>query len=153
MKACNSCKRMLPLTEYSRDSRLSDGHRNDCKECLKIIRNTPKNKQREREWQRKQVAKYAATRRKYRVLNRDTDREYSRKSSRANRKQRNTHARIYCAIRRGQLIKPKYCQGCGAAGIIQGHHEDYNKPLDVIWLCPRCHKDKHLIQPEVACAS
>lgn len=153
MKACNICKKQLPLTEYSRDSRLSDGRRNDCKECLKIIRNMPKNKRREREWQRKQMAEYASTRRKYRLSHREKERERSRKSSRENRKQRNAHAGIYRAIRRGLMIKPKRCQECGAVGIIYGHHDDYDRPLDVIWLCPRCHKDKHLLPSGVACAS
>ena len=31
---------------------------------------------------------------------------------------------------------------CGAANA-QGHHEDYAKPLDVTWLCARCHSAVH----------
>lgn len=43
------------------------------------------------------------------------------------------------AVRRGKLEKPNACQWCGAKGRIHAHHEDYGKPLEVIWLCPRCH--------------
>ena len=34
--------------------------------------------------------------------------------------------------------------GCGSNKNIQGHHPDYDKPLDVIWLCPPCHRLEHL---------
>ncbi len=41
------------------------------------------------------------------------------------------------ALRRGDLIKAP-CR-CGATKV-QGHHPDYSKPLDVIWLCDPCHR-------------
>lgn len=46
------------------------------------------------------------------------------------------------AKRTGKLI-PKPCLVCGASQDIQAHHEDYNKPLEVIWLCRSCHRDLH----------
>jgi hypothetical protein len=42
------------------------------------------------------------------------------------------------AKRNGTLI-PKPCESCGATDDIQAHHPDYSKPLDVQWLCRRCH--------------
>lgn len=35
-------------------------------------------------------------------------------------------------------IKRHPCQQCGALKT-DAHHEDYSKPLEVIWLCRRCH--------------
>lgn len=45
------------------------------------------------------------------------------------------------AVKRGQLV-PKPCEKCGAEPA-QKHHEDYSKPLDVIWLCAACHTAGH----------
>lgn len=39
-------------------------------------------------------------------------------------------------------IQRKPCERCGAVKS-QGHHEDYSKPLDVQWLCPKHHAALH----------
>ena len=54
------------------------------------------------------------------------------------------------ALKKGILIRPSVCQVCkkpstlqnGRSGI-EGHHEDYRKPLDVMWLCQKCHFTLH----------
>jgi len=45
------------------------------------------------------------------------------------------------AVYRGIIIK-KPCKTCGELKV-QGHHNDYNKPLKVIWLCSKHHKEQH----------
>jgi len=49
---------------------------------------------------------------------------------------------VYDAIRAGQLLK----QPCSICNNIDSyaHHEDYNKPLEIIWLCRRHHTDLHI---------
>jgi rubrerythrin len=46
-------------------------------------------------------------------------------------------------IRAKRIVKPKYCSACGKTGLIHGHHPDYSKPLEVVWLCPKCHTMAH----------
>ncbi len=54
------------------------------------------------------------------------------------------------AIKKGVLIPSKSCEVCGAIKTfrdgrngIQAHHNDYNKPLDIMWLCQNCHHEWH----------
>lgn len=45
------------------------------------------------------------------------------------------------AIKSGALV-PEPCDHCGADKV-EAHHEDYTLPLDVTWLCRRCHNLHH----------
>ena len=45
------------------------------------------------------------------------------------------------------ITRPTVCSKCGSDGrgyVIEGHHYDYTKPLDVTWLCKRCHIAVHV---------
>jgi hypothetical protein len=51
---------------------------------------------------------------------------------------------VYQALKRGKLVRPSSCEWCGGTNRkIQAHHEDYSKPLEVIWLCIPCHSARH----------
>jgi hypothetical protein len=48
------------------------------------------------------------------------------------------------AVRDGRLKKLEHCEDCGGENErIHGHHEDYSKQLEVVWLCPPCHSKRH----------
>jgi hypothetical protein len=54
------------------------------------------------------------------------------------------------AIERGIVQRKTHCETCGKSPVfkdgrtgIQAHHSDYNKPLDVMWLCQKCHHAWH----------
>ncbi len=55
------------------------------------------------------------------------------------------HRIMWRAIRAGELVVGD-CEGCPATPEdtkIQGHHNDYSKPLDVTWFCRPCHGRHH----------
>lgn len=59
------------------------------------------------------------------------------------------------ALADGIITKPKHCPFCKKKKYLMpngewkpakicGHHEDYNRPMDVIWMCSRCHCRCHV---------
>lgn len=48
-------------------------------------------------------------------------------------------------IGRGELFKPGACSACGNNSRVEGHHMDYTKPLEVVWLCNGCHRNYHIL--------
>ena len=56
---------------------------------------------------------------------------------------------IYRAIKQKKIKKPNKCQICSKKFPkikIDGHHEDYKKVLEVMWVCHKCHMSLH---PEI----
>src|SRR5688572_19467356 len=52
------------------------------------------------------------------------------------------HSTFHSALQRGQIVKPRACQDCGRqpiAFLLRAHHPDHLAPLDVEWLCSKCH--------------
>lgn len=43
------------------------------------------------------------------------------------------------AVKSGKVQRPTCCSACGSGYRVQGHHPDYSKPLQVVWLCSDCH--------------
>jgi ribosomal protein S27AE len=56
-----------------------------------------------------------------------------------------SRSRVYRAVHdaliAGDLV-PTPCDDCGSENV-QAHHDDYDKPLDVRWLCSSCHMSFH----------
>jgi len=48
------------------------------------------------------------------------------------------------AVQTGKIKKPKHCEICLRKGEVEGHHEDYDKPLEVVWICWSCHNVIHM---------
>jgi transposase-like protein len=55
------------------------------------------------------------------------------------------------AIQQGIVQRKTHCENCSDTGTfkdgrtkIQAHHADYGKPLEVAWLCQKCHHEWHM---------
>jgi hypothetical protein len=134
-QACISCNKTQSLESYYKHSGMANGHLSKCKECCKRDNrlNREKNLKRYRMYDRK------------RFHENKERREYSYKKSREHRikfpKKNKARQAVSNAIRDKRLTR-KPCQICGSMQV-EAHHEDYNKPLDVIWLCSGHHGDLH----------
>lgn len=52
------------------------------------------------------------------------------------------HNMVKRAIKNGWLV-PQPCEVCGATKRIHAHHEDYNYPMQIQWLCTAHHFQEH----------
>lgn len=134
MKTCFKCNTVRPLTDFYKHPAMADGHLNKCKQCTKNdvskhrINNIEKVRQYDRDRAKnpeRQKANIAVT-----------------KAWRQEDKRRSyCHRAVSKAIKTGKLVR-KNCERCGNENTL-AHHEDYDKPLMVNWLCQPCHKQRH----------
>lgn len=131
IKKCSICKELLPMdkTHFSNDVSRKSGFSNDCKICSQF-----------RGLKRTIKTKHLETERQYRKRNAEMIRKKQARWASKNQIKVRAHQAVRRAINRGEL-KVLDCEVCGA--IAHAHHEDYEKPLEVIWLCARHHKERH----------
>jgi hypothetical protein len=66
---------------------------------------------------------------------------YWRKWWEANKEKARAHHKVFLAIKNGTLLQEP-CVVCGNEKS-NAHHENYDAPLSVIWLCEIHHKERH----------
>lgn len=52
-------------------------------------------------------------------------------------------------LKKGNIIKPSECECCKQLIKLEGHHDDYTKPIEVKWFCRPCHFAYHKLHPEI----
>jgi hypothetical protein len=145
-KICRLCKEEKDLNDFYVNSGMPDGHINHCKECRKTIerhrRQMDVERWREHDRNRSMLPHRVAARMAYAKTEAgiESHNKASSKWTQNNKEKRHAQYVLNNAIRDGKAQR-EVCCVCG--GKAQAHHEDYSKPLDVIWLCPRHHSAVH----------
>lgn len=133
-KKCFKCNLVKSLTDFYKHAVMKDGHLNKCKECTKNDANKHRSKNIEK------IRAYDRERGKlaHRVAQRT---EINRAWRAEDERRHKAHQAVRKAILAGELSKAP-CERCGDEKSL-AHHEDYDQPLYVMWLCQPCHKQRH----------
>lgn len=135
MKRCCSCGEHKKHSEFYRRTASIDGLQAYCKECSKL---------RQRKWLCDHKGYSAAMSREWRANNPISKYLADRRYRGSNPEKVRANKLLNRAVKRGDIVKPTACSRCGESEtVIHGHHEDYSRPLDVIWLCAWCHTMIH----------
>ena len=138
-KECTLCGKMLSLSEFSRCSHGRYGRYCRCKKCQALVGRIRRGRKsgRERiresqsEWRRRNRGVAAASAQRWKE--RHPERVRAQYAVRA-------------GVLGGLLVRPERCEGCGKEKKVVAHHGDYARPLEVEWLCGRCHAVRHVDQ-------
>jgi len=151
MKSCFKCGAEKPLTDFYKHSRMKDGRVNKCKECNKkdVRNNRAANIEYYRDYDARRFQEDPRVKARHKRYQATEAGSASVRKSQAkwlanNQEKRAAHVILGNRVRDGKVIKPGACSDCGVSGVrIHGHHDDYSKPLDVVWLCSKCHHKVH----------
>ena len=96
----------------------------------KRFQDDPRVRERHRRYQKTDAGKASLRKSRVKWLNDNADK-------------RAAHVILNHAVAAQRVHKPEKCTVCGSGGRIEGHHEDYTRPLDVRWVCRQCHVNIH----------
>ena len=135
-KRCPRCGMNKELTDFYKHIHTSSGLASECKSCAK-------------EYRRKNHRTINEKRKAYRLKTPRSKEERARESkARREKYPERIKAKnvLWYAVHTGKVEKPFLCTRCFSvvpSKNLHGHHEDYSKPLGIIWVCPPCHGVLH----------
>lgn len=131
---CIDCGQDKPVDAFYKHAQMAKGILGSCKECRKAYQRSRYHlKMKDPAWVAKerarQVAKVCSP---AGIANTNRWRQENPEGWKA-------QCALNRAIRDGKITKPQTCERCGREERLHGHHADYSKPLEVEWLCVKCH--------------
>ena len=149
MKVCRECNIEKPLFDFYTHARMKDGHLNKCKVCVKsrVHKYTEVNSEKRKQWVRNYISSEKGKEKSAQYFSTEHGKAVKKRSSENYRKRyplkiKANHLVAY-ALECGNLMKPSVCSECKSESKLEGHHDDYTKPLVIRWLCISCHKSWH----------
>ena len=146
-KKCSRCGVVRGSEDYGIDRKATTGLTSECKPCRRAEKKAKRlaNLEVAHEAERRRANKpeAAAKAKDWRAKNIDRRRLYSKAQQKRDRVKVRARVALSKAKRSGAVTVPDFCSSCGLAGPVEGHHEDYSKPLEVTWLCTGCHTRLH----------
>lgn len=142
MKTCKGCDLAKPLDDFYPCATNKDGRMGKCKVCHAATTDdwNDRNRDRRREINRESYRNTIST------LQSPENRAKAVASQREWRERNPDQAKVYGmvarAIIRGDLVRGP-CEHEGCTMPVESHHDDYNRPLDVRWLCDKHHGELH----------
>ncbi len=132
MKKCTRCEEVKPFSEFQKRKASKDGFTAACKKCLSDY-DKSRSMLPHRVKARREYSKTDA----YKASRYQTTKKYRAK----NKKKTKAHRKVQYEVSIGNLSS-KPCEVCGNENSV-AHHDDYDKPLDIRWLCHKHHKEWH----------
>ena len=131
MKRCSRCKIEKSLGCFAKNRTRKDGLQHYCRECKTILK---------KKYLKTEACKESNRRYKQSCKGKESVKRYDEKARRTHPEKYEAHYKAANAEKKGLLIRQP-CEICGEVDV-QKHHEDYSKPLDIEWLCKKCHQKK-----------
>ena len=159
MKPCTKCGESQPLTAFCTDRQKRDGLTSHCRTCIRRAseryRTSPTGRVMRREQCRRKYwrdpAKAHDERRRYHAAHPEWVRA---RITRVPPEKERARRILQQAVRCKRVTKPNHCQRCTTPvpdpRLLHGHHHDYTQPLNVEWICPRCHGLEHRLKGRAA---
>ena len=149
MKTCKECNTEKELSDFYNHPRMLDGHLNKCKECVKarVHKHRDANIDRFREYDKKRSMNSNRVKARQEYVKTEAGKK-ARQRAGENYRLRYpmkyaAHVLFRNAVRDGKIVRENVCSVCKSTYKVEGHHDDYTKPLEVRWLCEKCHKQWH----------
>lgn len=142
-KGCNEWVEVEKFNTYKKNGKVYLQYM--CKDCRHRRDTSQERKEKNKEVYHKYRDKYREQQKIYNSTEeaKELNRKRSKKYWDANPKKNKARKKVRTAIRNGSIKRPDICSRCGKKSKVEAHHKDYDKPLDVEWLCRQCHVNEH----------
>lgn len=152
-KKCIKCGMIKDLNSFYKHPQMKDGCLNKCKDCCikeSIINSKKESVKRYNRNRPNKTERNEKNKLRMKKLKIENYEKYNEIVTKQRKNYRQNHPEKYKAtailnesLRKGEIIKSDFCMFCNKVCNTEAHHQDYSKPLDVIWLCSECHHNLH----------